>query len=108
MILLGRLRLGEEPKGVAAIGGTVAVVAADAVESREVQGLDLLRGYAGYAGWGPRQLDTELEAGVWVVLDALPDDVFSGEPERLWRSVLSRQGGRLAAIARHPRDPGVN
>ena len=108
VILLGRRRLGEEPKGIASVGGTVAVVAAEAVETREVEGLDLMRAYAGYAGWGPHQLDTELEAGVWVVLDALPDDVFSGEPANLWRAVLSRQGGKLAAISRHPEDPGVN
>ncbi len=108
LILLGRLRMGEEPRGVAAVGGTIAVVAADAVEAREVEGLDLLRAYSGYAGWGSGQLDAELDTGVWVVLDALPDDVFSAEPEKLWRAVLSRQGGKLAAIARHPDDPGVN
>jgi putative AlgH/UPF0301 family transcriptional regulator len=34
--------------------------------------------------------------------------VFTADPERLWRAVLSRQGGRLAAIARHPEDPTVN
>ena len=108
MILLGRRKMGEEPKGIAAVGGTVAVVAADAVETHEVEGLDLLRAYSGYAGWGPGQLDAELGAGVWVVLDALPDDVFSAEPQKLWRAVLARQGGRLAAISRHPEDPGVN
>jgi putative transcriptional regulator len=108
LILLGRRQLGVDPKGAAPVGGTVAVVAADAVEAHEVEGLDLVRVYAGYAGWGPFQLDSEIESGVWVVLDALPDDVFSGEPGSLWRSVLARQGGRLAAVARHPEDPTVN
>ena len=84
------------------------MLAADAVHNHEVEGIDLLRAFSGYAGWGPRQLDAELEAGVWVILDALPDDVFSAEPSELWRSVLSREGGRLAAIARHPVDPSVN
>lgn len=108
MIMLGRRTMGEDPRGVAAVGGTVAVIAAEAVETREVEGLDLVRAYAGYAGWGASQLDAELEAGVWVVLDALPDDVFSAEPQRLWRSVLARQGGKLAAVSRHPEDPAVN
>ncbi len=108
VIMLGRRTIGREPRGVAAVGGTVAVVAAEAVHSHEVEGLDLLRAYTGYAGWGPLQLEAELEAGVWVVLDALPDDVFSAEPGKLWRSVLARQGGRLAAISRHPDDPAVN
>jgi len=108
VIMLGRRKLGEAPQGISTVGGTVAVLAADAVQNHEVQGIDLLRAYAGYAGWGPRQLEAELEAGVWVILDALPDDVFSAEPSELWRRVLDREGGRLAAIARHPVDPSVN
>ncbi|MFV0315757.1 MAG: YqgE/AlgH family protein [Microthrixaceae bacterium] len=108
VIILGRRQIGVDPVGAAAIGGTVAVLAADAVHQGRVEGLDLLRAYAGYAGWGPAQLDGELEAGVWVVLDAVPDDVFSGEPDMLWRRVLNREGGRLAAISRHPEDPSVN
>lgn len=108
VIMLGRRQLGARQRGASAVGGTVAVLSADAVADREVEGVDLLRAYAGYAGWGPSQLDGELSAGVWVVLDALPDDVFSAEPQNLWRRVLSRGGGRLAAIARHPDDPSVN
>lgn len=108
VIMLGRRQLGARQRGASAVGGTVAVLSADAVADRDVEGVDLLRAYAGYAGWGPSQLDGELSAGVWVVLDALPDDVFSAEPQNLWRRVLSRGGGRLAAIARHPDDPSVN
>ena len=108
VIMLGRRQLGARQRGASAVGGTVAVLSADAVADREVEGVDLLRAYAGYAGWGPSQLGGELSAGVWVVLDALPDDVFSAEPQNLWRRVLSRGGGRLAAIARHPDDPSVN
>ncbi len=108
VIVLGRRKLGEELTGAVPVGGTITVLAADAVHRSEVAGVDLLRAFVGYAGWGPRQLDMEIESGVWVVLDVLPDDVFSGTPEDLWRSVLTRQGGRLAAVARHPLDPSVN
>ncbi len=108
VIMLGRRKLGEEPHGAVAVGGTVTVLAADAVHNREVEGVDLLRAYVGYAGWGPRQLDAEIATGVWVALDALPDDVFASEPVELWRRVLNRQGGKLASIARHPPDPSVN
>ena len=108
VIVLGRRRMGTEPTGAAVVGGTVAVVDADAARERTVDGLELMRAFAGYAGWAPMQLDSELEAGVWVLVEALPDDVFTAEPAQLWRSVLARQGGRLAAISRHPEDPGVN
>jgi len=108
LILLGRRRLGSEAHGIAAVGGAVAVVSASAVQDHTVEGIDVVRVFSGYAGWAPRQLDAELTAGVWVVLDALPDDVFCAEPGRLWRAVLARQGGRLASVARYPTDPNSN
>lgn len=66
------------------------------------------RVFAGYAGWGPGQLDEELEADAWYVLDAQESDVFDSEPDGLWPRVLRRQGGWLAVVARHPVDPSVN
>jgi putative transcriptional regulator len=66
------------------------------------------RVYAGYAGWAEGQLDAEIEAGDWIPQDALPDDVFSGEPEQLWSSVLERKGGQYALLARMPLDPSLN
>jgi putative transcriptional regulator len=108
MIILGRRRLEGEGRGIAAVGGAVAVVTAHAVEDRDVAGIDVVRVYSGYAGWAPLQLDAELASGVWVVVDALPDDVFCADPTRLWRAVLSREGGRFAAMARYPSEPGLN
>jgi putative transcriptional regulator len=39
---------------------------------------------------------------------ALPDDVFTPEPERLWSDVLERKGGEYALVARMPLDPSLN
>jgi putative transcriptional regulator len=71
-------------------------------------GLDGLRVFVGYAGWSPGQLDDELTAGGWLVLDLLPDDPFSADPSTLWRMVLRRQGGRIAMLATAPEDPSTN
>jgi putative transcriptional regulator len=38
----------------------------------------------------------------------LPDDVFTSDPDQLWRSVMRRQGGRLAAQGLYPDDLSVN
>jgi len=67
-----------------------------------------VRIFRGYAGWGPGQLEGEIEAGAWLVLDAEPDDVFDSAPDGLWRSVLRRQGGRLAWLASAPDDLSAN
>jgi putative transcriptional regulator len=65
---------------------------------------DAVRVFRGYAGWGPGQLEAEIESGSWLVLDTEATDLFSGEPEELWREVLRRQPGRLAWLAEAPDD----
>jgi putative transcriptional regulator len=67
-----------------------------------------LRIFRGYAGWGAGQLDAELELGGWIVLPAEPGDVFTDEPDELWRAVLRRQAGRLAWLANCPDDLSWN
>ena len=67
-----------------------------------------LRVFAGYAGWGAGQLDGEIDAGAWLVVDADPSDPLSSEPEDLWRTVLRRQPGETAWLANYPPDPAVN
>jgi putative transcriptional regulator len=67
-----------------------------------------LRIYSGYSGWGPGQLDDEIAAGAWLVVDAEIDDVFDVEPTAAWRRVLARQGGRMALLATAPDDLSMN
>ena len=64
--------------------------------------------FRGYAGWGPGQLDGEIEAGAWLVLDPDPNDLFTDAPDDLWRVVLRRQPGRLAWLADAPDDLAAN
>ncbi|MFN2608968.1 MAG: YqgE/AlgH family protein [Acidimicrobiales bacterium] len=67
-----------------------------------------IRVFAGYAGWGPGQVEGEVEAGAWYVLDALPGDALSPQPTDLWAAVLRRQGGTLALLVNFPADPTMN
>jgi len=66
------------------------------------------RVFAGYSGWGPGQLEAELEEPAWIVAPALPADVFAADPDELWRTVLRRKGARYALIASMPYDPSLN
>ena len=77
----------------------------DASAVGELRGI---RVFAGYAGWGPGQLEDELADGAWIVVAALPSDVFTSAPDSLWSDVLRREGGALAIVARMPDDPRVN
>ena len=66
------------------------------------------RVFAGYSGWGPGQLEAELEEPSWIVARAEPDDVFAPDPDELWRTVLQRKGGMYSLIATMPFDPSLN
>lgn len=74
----------------------------------EELGATRARVFAGYSGWGPGQLEAELEEPSWIVVEARPDDVFASDPDELWRTVLHRKGGGFSLIATMPFDPGLN
>lgn len=108
LLALGRRRLDVEATHSTEVAGPVVLVEPQALVDGEAQGLDVVRMFTGYSGWAPGQLDAELTSKAWHVLSAMPDDVFTSDPEHLWRSVMRRQGGRLAAQALYPDDLSVN
>ena len=71
-------------------------------------GLRAGRAFLGHAGWGPGQLDGELERGDWILDPARREDAFSTEARGLWSEVLTRKGGSYALVARMPADPSLN
>jgi putative transcriptional regulator len=78
------------------------------VDPDELGELLQTRVFAGYAGWGPEQLDGELEDGSWIVEPAIATDVFTPEPDELWSEVLRRKGGPYGVLALMPADPSLN
>ncbi|MFI5955233.1 YqgE/AlgH family protein [Cryptosporangium sp. NPDC051539] len=107
-ICLARVRPGTSPDGFSRVEGVVGTVDLSASPEGFNGSLDRLRVFAGYAGWDADQLETEIEQGAWLVLDALPGDAFVPQPDDLWSMVLRRQGGMLAALAFYPADPQLN
>lgn len=67
-----------------------------------------LRLFIGYCGWSPMQLDEEIASEQWFVLDALPHDPFTSDPETLWRRVLEREPTHRAWVSKFPVDPSLN
>jgi putative transcriptional regulator len=66
------------------------------------------RVFVGYSGWGPGQLEAEMEADSWIVDAAREDDVFTDNPELLWTTVLQRKGPEFHRLSRMPYDPSMN
>jgi putative transcriptional regulator len=97
-----------EPEHAGAIVlGTVGFLPAE-VDPDELGELRRARVFAGYAGWGPGQLDGELGDGSWIVEPARPEDVFTDDPDELWSIVLRRKGGPFGVLALMPPDPSSN
>src|SRR5437868_8990526 len=60
------------------------------------------RYFVGYVGWRPGELRTEIDRGLWSVLDADIDTVFRKETDNLWDELLQATK-RIRALAPHDR-----
>ena len=67
-----------------------------------------VRVFAGYAGWGPGQLEAELEESSWIVEAPSGVDLFPEPQTDLWGSTLRRKGGVYRVVALMPEDPSRN
>ena len=66
------------------------------------------RVFAGYSGWGPGQLEAEMDVDSWIIEPARVEDVFTDSPDLLWSRVLKRKGGEYQQLSRLPYDPSMN
>jgi putative transcriptional regulator len=46
----------------------------------------------GYAGWGERQLESELAASAWLTVDVSKDLIFHTDPDQMWESAIRTLG----------------
>ena len=94
--------------GSNAVRGDVGLVLPDADLEQVGEDVRRARAFLGYAGWGPGQLEDELERDDWIVAEFDPADAFTTDAEDLWATVLRRKGGQYALLASMPPDPSVN
>jgi putative transcriptional regulator len=95
-LLLVLIRAGRRPessetilKGVYASGSRAALRKA----LRSGGKSNRVRGYAGYAGWGPGQLDREIARGDWHVAAADAATVFDLKASAIWPELIQRFSG---------------
>jgi putative transcriptional regulator len=99
---------GEPPDGWTAVLPEVGTLDLDLDPEGLRTAFSQVRVFAGYAGWSPGQLEAEITAGAWWILDSAPEDPFCDEPDVLWKRVVRRQGGSLVLVASYPDDPRLN
>jgi putative transcriptional regulator len=66
------------------------------------------RYFAGYAGWGPQQLEKEIATGAWLLAPASRDDVFDPRSNQWSRLTTWIATGRGIDPDLIPEDPSVN
>ncbi len=108
LIGLGRRSSRFEPHDWTEVEAGVGIVNLNEPPQRLLPHVTDLRIFAGFSGWDTGQLDAEIRNGDWFVVPSAPDDIFTAEPDGLWRRVLRRQGDRLAWFALYPDDPRDN
>jgi len=98
----------DAPVGFREIVGRLGLLDLDTPLELVAGTVEALRIFAGYAGWGAGQLESEVEEGSWYVVPARAPDVFRADPVDLRRDVLRRQPGELSWNSTRPSDPGLN
>jgi len=71
-------------------------------------GRDAFRAYLGYAGWGPGQLEAEMQIGSWITIPADPSLVFDKDPSRIWPDIFKSLDEDYRHYADMPFDPSLN
>ena len=79
----------------------LVVVAGAAAGVLEQQPAPRARVIAGYAGWGPGQLDEELAQSAWLIGDVELDLVFDVEAAAMWDTAIRRLGADPSRCSRH-------
>ncbi len=82
----------------------------DPDKAQELLGEDgtQIRGFLGYSGWSAGQLETEMQANTWIVVDVPEDLLTHSQDDSLWRTVLSREGVEWQLLANEPDEPELN
>ena len=57
---------------------------------------------AGYAGWGPGQLDAELAQSAWLMADVDLDLVFDVDAQVMWETAIRRLGADPSLLQMSP------
>lgn len=67
-----------------------------------------IRFFAGYSGWGPGQLEKELEEQSWIVAPGDSEIVLRQHNHKLWKNFISQMDKEYAIWANMPEDPSLN
>lgn len=75
------------------VDGIYCSMSTESIEEIVAEDRKLVRFYAGYAGWGGGQLESELSTGSWLTTPANARSVFRTPDEELWTHATREASG---------------
>ena len=106
IVVLGDFR--DPDEAAALVLGSIGFLPAEIESAADVGSLDRARVFAGYAGWGPGQLESEIAEESWIIEPALPEDVFTEDPDGSGARCCAARAAPFAVLAQMPPDPSSN
>jgi putative transcriptional regulator len=64
--------------------------------------------FNGYSGWAALQLETELKAKMWTIVEVYNLDYTSPNDQNLWKNIMQNLGGKYLLWANSPEDVSMN
>ena len=69
------------------------------VDAAHGRGPEKMRLFLGYAGWGPGQIEGELQDNAWLVCDANTAEIFTSQSDDLYEKCVAAMGIDLALLS---------
>lgn len=69
------------------------------VDAAHGRGPEKMRLFLGYAGWGPGQIEGELQDNAWLVCDANIAEIFTSQSDNLYQKCVAAMGIDLALLS---------
>jgi putative transcriptional regulator len=95
-------RAPRQPKDATGIFGNIYLITGRAALEKALHGAsnpNTLRIYLGYCGWGPHQLENEVQVGAWYIFNRSEDLTFDPDPAALWPKLAGEAEGLKARRA---------
>jgi putative transcriptional regulator len=101
--VLALVRVRPKPEGASNVFADVHLISTkELLEKTVAAGTEsgIFHVYLGYAGWGPGQLEHEVELGAWFIFRPEAGMVFDTDPETLWPRLIQQTELRIARALR--------
>lgn len=97
--VMALLKTASKPDGATRVFGDVYLISDKDLLTRTLASsaeATAFHTYIGYSGWGPGQLEHEVELGAWHIMPADAATVFHADPDSVWPRLIRRTETQIA------------